>query len=71
MVPIRFPAIYERVAPLRSAEQIEREMNRRSGYPVMEGAIAPVRRVDPVEARAGTVWEQKAKLEASRRKAKS
>ena len=58
MIPIRFPAIYERVAPLRSTEQIEREMNRRTGYPVAEGAIAPVRRVSPDESRNGTAWER-------------
>lgn len=64
-LPVRFPAVYERVSPFRTVEQIETEMNRRCGYPP-ENVAPPVREVDPIEARAGTAWEQRAALNANR-----
>lgn len=59
--PVRFPAIYERVSPFRTVEEIELEMDRRCGL-ARADAIAPVRHVDPEEAREGTPWERKSTL---------
>lgn len=63
--PVRFPDIYERVSPVRTVEEIEREMDRRCGYPP-ENIASPVPAIDPHEARAGTAWEQRTALNAHR-----
>ena len=56
---IRFPAVYERISPYRTPEEVEREMNRRCGY-MDPTEIAPVRFVDPtIDPRIGTKWERK------------
>lgn len=65
--PVRFPAIYERVSPVRTVEEIEREMDRRCGIVPMD-VIPPVRHVDPEEAREGTYWERKSAIAAIRQK---
>ena len=58
--PVRFPEVYERVSPRRSDEEIERETNRRCGYPLCPEDISPVRFVDQVlDPRAGTKWERR------------
>ena len=56
---VRFPAVYERISPPRTDEEIERELNRRCGY-LDPTEIAPVKFVDPaIDPRAGTKWERR------------
>jgi hypothetical protein len=54
---VRFPAVYERISAPRTDEEIERELNRRCGYPIRE--FEPVKSIDPDrDPRAGTKWER-------------
>ncbi len=58
--PVRFPVNYERVTPVRTDEEIERELNRRCGYPEVMDYVPPIRFIDPViDSRAGTQWERR------------
>lgn len=55
---VRFPAVYERISPYRTPEEVERELNRRCGY-MDPTEIAPAKFVDQaIDPRAGTKWER-------------